>query len=199
MNDLRFAIRSLRRSPGFVFIAVVTLGLGIGANTSMFSVINGYMLRPSPYPDSDHLDRIYRTTPRNSQGDISAADYVDLKSQMNGYGEIALGIYGVIARTMAQRTSEFGIRLALGAQAGDITRLVLASGAKLALVGSALGLLGAFGISRLIAAFFPGLQTGSVAVLTGVTLLLVAIAQIAGYIPARNASRISPTEALRAE
>jgi len=116
-----------------------------------------------------------------------------------GLGLAALGIYGVIARTMAQRTSEFGIRLALGAQAGDITRLVLASGAKLALVGSALGLLGAFGISRLIAAFFPGLQTGSAAVLTGVTLLLVAIAQIAGYIPARNASRISPTEALRAE
>jgi predicted permease len=116
-----------------------------------------------------------------------------------GLGLAALGIYGVIARTMAQRTSEFGIRIALGAQARDITRLVLASGAKLALVGSALGLLGAFGISRLIAASFPGMQTGSAAVLAGVTLLLVAIAQIAGYIPARNASRISPTEALRAE
>ena len=86
-----------------------------------------------------------------------------------GLGLASLGIYGVIARTMAQRTGEFGIRLALGAQAGDITRLVLASGAKLALIGSALGLLGAFGISRLIAAAFPGMQTSSVPVLIGVT------------------------------
>jgi ABC-type antimicrobial peptide transport system permease subunit len=116
-----------------------------------------------------------------------------------GLGLAALGIYGVIARTMAQRTGEFGIRLALGAQARDITRLVLTSGAQLALVGSALGLLGAFGISRLIAAFFPGMQTSSVPVLIGVTLLLIAIAQIACSIPARTASRISPSETLRAE
>ncbi len=116
-----------------------------------------------------------------------------------GLGLASLGVYGVIARTVAQRTGEFGIRLALGAQAGDITRLVLASGAKLALIGSAIGLLGALSISRLIAAAFPGLQTSSVPVLIGATLLLVAVAQIAGYLPARYASRISPTEALRAE
>src|SRR5258706_4911204 len=70
-----------------------------------------------------------------------------------GLGLASLGIYGVIARTMAQRKSEFGIRLALGAQVGDIVRLVLASGAKLALAGSALGLTGAYAISRTIAAF----------------------------------------------
>ncbi len=116
-----------------------------------------------------------------------------------GLGLASLGIYGVITRTMAQRTGEFGIRLALGAQVGDITRLVLTSGATLALIGSAVGLLGAFGISRLIAAFFPGMQTNSVLVLTGVTLLLITIALIACYIPARHASRISPIETLRAE
>jgi ABC-type antimicrobial peptide transport system permease subunit len=116
-----------------------------------------------------------------------------------GLGLAALGIYGVIARTMAQRTGEFGIRLALGAMASDITRLVLTSGAKLTLAGSALGLLGAFGISRLIAAFFPGMHTHSVPVLIGVPLLLIAIAQVACYIPARAASRISPIETLRAE
>ena len=116
-----------------------------------------------------------------------------------GLGLASLGVYGVIARTVAQRTGEFGIRLALGAQAGDITRLVLSSGAKLALIGSAIGLLGAFSICRLIAAAFPGLQTSSVPVLIGATVLLVAVAQIAGYLPARYASRISPTEALRAE
>jgi putative ABC transport system permease protein len=116
-----------------------------------------------------------------------------------GLGLASLGVYGVVARTVAQRTGEFGIRLALGAQASDILRLVLTSGARLALLGSALGLLGAFGISRLIATYFPGMQTNSVPVLTAVTLLLVVIAQIACYIPARTAARIDPMETLRAE
>jgi ABC-type antimicrobial peptide transport system permease subunit len=137
---------------------------------------------------------------------IARANYQDgvLSSVLSalavlGLGLASLGVYGVISRTVAQRTGEFGIRLALGAQARDITRLVLSSGAKLALIGSAIGLLGAFSISRLIAAAFPGLQTSSGPVLIGATLLLVAVAQIAGYLPARYASRISPTEALRAE
>ncbi len=116
-----------------------------------------------------------------------------------GLGLASLGIYGVIARTTVQRRGEFGIRLALGARAIDITRLVLTSGAKLALIGSAIGVLGAFGIARLIAAAFPGLSTSSVPVLTGATVLLISIAQIAGFVPARNAGRTSLTEALRAE
>ena len=116
-----------------------------------------------------------------------------------GLGLASLGVYGVIARTMAQRTGEFGIRLALGAQVGDIVRLVLTSGAKLALIGSAVGLVGALVTTRLIAAAFPAMETSSASVLSGVTLLLIAIAQIACYIPARAAARISPTETLRAE
>jgi ABC-type antimicrobial peptide transport system permease subunit len=76
---------------------------------------------------------------------------------------------------------------------------VLISGAKLALVGAAIGLLGAFGISRLIAALFPGMHANSVPVLSGVTLLLMAVALIASYMPARYASRISPIKTLRAE
>ena len=116
-----------------------------------------------------------------------------------GLGLASLGVYGVIARTVAQRTGEFGIRLALGAEAGDIVRLVVTSGTKLALIGSALGLLGAFGVSRLLAAAFPGMQMSSLPVLLGATVLLIAIAQIAGYIPARYASRINPIETLRAE
>jgi putative ABC transport system permease protein len=68
--ELRVAIKSLRRSPGFSVIAIVTLGLGIGANTSMFSVLNGYMLRPAPYPDRDRLERIYRNTRQTPRGGI---------------------------------------------------------------------------------------------------------------------------------
>jgi predicted permease len=116
-----------------------------------------------------------------------------------GLGLASLGVYGVIARTVAQRTAEFGIRLALGAQARDITRMVLASGAKLALLGAGLGLVGAVLISRVLASRFPGMHLSSLPVLLGATLLLVTIAQLAGYLPARYASRISPAETLRAE
>jgi len=116
-----------------------------------------------------------------------------------GLGLACLGIYGVVARTVAQRTGEFGIRLALGAQVADIVRLVLTSGTKLALIGSAVGLIGAFGVSRAVAATFPAMQANSIPVLIGVTVLLVAIAQVACYLPARHASRINPTETLRAE
>src|SRR4029450_3741088 len=87
-RDLRFAIRSLSRTPGFVLLAILTLGLGIGANTSAFSVVNEVLLRPLPYPESRQLERIYRTTPQNSRGGVSAPDYLDLKAQVTGYGEI---------------------------------------------------------------------------------------------------------------
>jgi predicted permease len=116
-----------------------------------------------------------------------------------GLGLAALGVYGVIARTVAQRTGEFGIRLALGARPADINRLVLTSGAKLALMGCTLGLLGAFGVFRLISASFPGMHSNVVSDLILATTLLIAIAQTACYVPARYASRISPTEALRTE
>ncbi len=116
-----------------------------------------------------------------------------------GLGLASLGIYGVIARTVAQRSGEFSIRLALGAQVRDITRLVLASGVRLALIGSALGLLGAVGISRLLASAYPGMRMDSPPVILGVTLLLVAVALIACYLPARRAAGINPIESLRAE
>jgi predicted permease len=116
-----------------------------------------------------------------------------------GLGLASLGVYGVAARTVAQRTGEFGIRLALGAQVRDIVRLVLASGAKLALIGSAIGLIGAIVVARLLSASFPAMQTSSAPVVAGVTLLLITIAQIACYVPARYASRINPIDTLRAE
>src|SRR5258708_23404162 len=88
VSDLRLAIKSLGRTPGFTFIAIVTLGLGIGANTSMFSILNGYTLRPAPYADRDRLDRIYRTTRQERPGGISPAHYLDLESPPSRYGAI---------------------------------------------------------------------------------------------------------------
>jgi len=116
-----------------------------------------------------------------------------------GLGLAALGIYGIMARTMAQRTDEFAIRLALGATIENVTRMVLAAGVKLALTGSVLGLLGAFGVSHLIASSFPGMPVHGTGVLIGTTLLLIAIALFACWLPARRAGQVDAIAVLRAE
>jgi predicted permease len=116
-----------------------------------------------------------------------------------GLGLASLGIYGVIARTMAQRAGEFAIRFALGACVQDITRIVLVSGAKMALIGSVLGLFGAMAVTRFLAAANPAMHLNSPLVLMGTTLLLIAVGLVASWLPARRAARINPIEALRAE
>ena len=88
-TDLRLAVRQLLKSPGFTLLAIVTLALGIGANTSMFSVLNGILLKPLPYAGSAQLESIFRSTAQNPKGGISPADFLDLQRAMRGYGTIA--------------------------------------------------------------------------------------------------------------
>jgi putative ABC transport system permease protein len=88
LANFRLAFRSLLRSPGFTLLAVITLGLGIGANTAMFSIVNSILLKPLPHPQSDQLQRLDRVTPQNPQGRVAAADYLDLRGEMQSYGEI---------------------------------------------------------------------------------------------------------------
>jgi predicted permease len=116
-----------------------------------------------------------------------------------GVGLASLGIYGVIARTMTQRTGEFAIRFALGACTRDITDLVLISGAKLAAIGLTLGLIGALGLVRLLVASNPGMHFSNPLAMVLPALLLLGIALVASWLPARRAARINPIEALRAE
>jgi putative ABC transport system permease protein len=111
----------------------------------------------------------------------------------------ALGIYGVIARTVVQRTSEIGIRMALGASVSNVKRLILGSGVRLALVGSAVGLAGGIGITRLLGSIMPGLSSSPLPVIAESAAILAVVALIACYLPARAASKVDPVSAIRAE
>jgi putative ABC transport system permease protein len=111
----------------------------------------------------------------------------------------ALGIYGAMSRMVAQRTDEIGLRMALGAEAMAVTRLVLGAGARIVLLGAAVGLAGAAGLSRLLAAVFPTLRTDSWLVGAAATIMLVTMALVACYRPTRRAIGIDPMTALRSE
>jgi ABC-type antimicrobial peptide transport system permease subunit len=116
-----------------------------------------------------------------------------------GLALASLGIYGVIARLMAQRTGEFAIRLAMGAGVSDIVRLVLASGIAQALTGAVIGLTGALFVSRFLASAYPSMHMGGPGVLGATTAILLAVALLACWMPARRAGRIDATLALRAD
>ena len=111
----------------------------------------------------------------------------------------AIGIYGLMAYSVEQRTQEIGIRLALGAQTSQVRRMVIVQGMTLALVGLAIGLGAAFGIARLITTLLFGVSARDPLVFTAVPALLAAVALLAVWLPARRASSVDPLIALRYE
>ena len=111
----------------------------------------------------------------------------------------AIGIYGLMAYSVEQRTQEIGIRLALGAELGQVRRMILGQGMLLAGIGIAIGVGGAFGLSRFIDSFLYGVKAWDPAVFVGAPLLLGGVALLATWIPALRASRVDPVDALRGE
>jgi predicted permease len=88
-QDLTYAVRGLAKSPGFTFAAVLTLALGIGANTAIFSVVNAVLLRPLPYPDSDRIVTVFLHSPNINKGVLGNADFLALEQRQRSFDEIA--------------------------------------------------------------------------------------------------------------
>jgi ABC-type antimicrobial peptide transport system permease subunit len=110
-----------------------------------------------------------------------------------------IGIYGVMACFVSQRSKEIGIRLALGAQKSDVLKWVMTQGMTLAAIGVAVGLAASFGVTRIIATLLFGVGPTDPATLCGVSLLLGGVAFLACCLPAHRASRVDPIITLKAE
>src|SRR5689334_6884546 len=90
LQDVRYALRMLRKNPGFTAVAVLTLALGIGANTAIFSVVYAVVLKPLPFPEPERLVAIWTQTPQVDRLPMAAANHLDLKSQGTVFEDIAL-------------------------------------------------------------------------------------------------------------
>jgi predicted permease len=146
-----------------------------------------------------HQIRTARRLVEQSLGSVSLLGSLLGAFAALGLALAAVGIYGVISYSVVQRTGEIGIRMALGARALDVLRLVLSKGARLILLGSLIGFGGAYAVARFLASAIPTLPTRDPVTMAVIAFTLIAVALMACYLPARRATKVDPMIALRHE
>jgi hypothetical protein len=231
MNEIgryiRFTFRTLSRTPGPILAAILSLAIGIGANAALYSVVNGLLLKPLPYPDPDRLGLIWLHSPGLGifQDWPSPGQFLDVKAQNRSFDDMAI-MHGS-AQTLTGGTESLRVRrlrttpnlfTMLGATAmlgrlpgadddlpGKPRVGVLSHGFSLAhevvptVGGVVLGLAGAFALTRVMRTLLFEVSPSDPMTFAAVPLLLSIVALAASYIPARRATRIEPLVALRDE
>ena len=190
LQDIRYGSRMLARSPGFTAVAVVTLALGIGANTLIFSVVNAAILHPLPFPDANRLVTLWATSPTigfSGPGTLSDPEYMEWRKQNRVFSEIAA--------FRGQPANLTGV--------GEPVRLtgvqVVRQGMLLAIGGITTGVAGAWVMTRFLSSLLFGVTATDPTTFALVTLLLAAVALVACLLPARRATKVDPVVALRYE
>jgi predicted lysophospholipase L1 biosynthesis ABC-type transport system permease subunit len=180
-REMSFAVRTSRPSPSSVFPEIRTAITEMNPGLPVFG--------------GSSLDQILARS-------VARTTFTLLTLLVAGSVALALGlvgIYGVISYVVSQRTREIGVRIALGASRGAVSRMVMKQGAVLAGIGVAIGLVAAIGLTRLMGSLLYGVEATDPLTFTATAGLLMVVAVAASYLPARRASHTDPLEALASE
>jgi ABC-type antimicrobial peptide transport system permease subunit len=200
-NDgLRNQARPMAITP-FTLVAPPNRGLAVRSRGSSDALVNAIRTQLREIDKQQPLDRAMSAVKALETETVQPRFTMALFGVFAAIGLAlaAAGIYSVLSFLVTRRKHEIGVRMALGAQWGDILRLVLSTGAKLIASGLVVGLLGGFAVTRLLNAHLFGVTSGDPISYGAVVAVLAAVGFLACYIPARRAARVNPTEALRCE
>jgi ABC-type antimicrobial peptide transport system permease subunit len=193
----------LRKSPGFSITVVVVLALAIGANTAIFSAVEGVLLQPLPFRDPDRLMLVLLYNPEllsRSMGRQTFPTLLLIAFAGLAFVLATVGTYGLVSYSTKERMREIGIRVALGARRRDVLRMMVGQGFRLALIGVAIGVFAAVVLAHVLPGFshlLYGVEATDPLTLVGTSFILIVTAVAASCVPARRASKMDPMSVLR--
>lgn len=205
-QDLRYGLRQLGRSPGFTLAVVLSLALGIGANTAIFSLVDAVLLKMLPVKNPESLvllNWVFQKRPAAMIAETIVQER--LFAQLSSFfGALAvllacIGLYGLMGYIVSRQTAKIGIRRALGAERLDIFRLVMRKVLVMVILGVCIGVPASLAATRLISSYLFGLKATDPLTIVLCSLLMLVVAALAGYFPARRAAKVDPLVALRYE